>query len=114
MTQQPSHTPRRRCLTSGRVLESRTLHIRGPVSKYPQLFQTVLDTENARELADSYRELLGLAYRVGDEPAAKQGDVDSDWLVLVDSAGGRGLECAVRPDQAQGRKYGHPHLTAAR
>lgn len=59
--------------------------------EYPQLFQTVLDTENARELAEFYRELLGLAYRAGDEPAAKQGDADSDWLVLVDSAGGRTL-----------------------
>jgi len=51
----------------------------------------VLDTENARELAEFYRELLGLAYRDGDEPAANQSDADSDWLVLVDSGGGRTL-----------------------
>ena len=32
------------------------------MTNYPQLFQTVLDKENARELAEFYRELLGLAY----------------------------------------------------
>ncbi len=61
------------------------------MSKHPRLFQTVLDTENARELAEFYRELLGLVYRVGDEPAANHGDADSEWLVLVDSRGGRTL-----------------------
>ncbi len=61
------------------------------MTNYPQLFQTVLDTENARELAEFYRELLGLAYRDGDEPAANRDNVDSDWLVLVDSGGGRTL-----------------------
>ena len=32
------------------------------------LRQTVLDTTDARGLAEFYRELLGLAYRPGDEP----------------------------------------------
>jgi len=59
------------------------------VSRYPQLFQTVLDTENARELAEFYRQLLGLTYREGDEQDATRDD--KDWLVLVDSGGGRTL-----------------------
>ncbi len=57
--------------------------------QYPQLLQTVLDTEDARALAEFYRQLLGLAYRTGDEPDATQGE--RDWLVLVDSSGGRVL-----------------------
>ena len=61
------------------------------MSEYPRLFQTVLDTENARELAEFYRELLGLQYRDGDEPRDNHSDDESDWLVLVDSAGGRTL-----------------------
>lgn len=56
------------------------------MSRYPQLFQTVFDTENAREPAEFYRQLLGLTYREGDEQ-----DADSDRLVLVDSSGGRTL-----------------------
>jgi len=61
------------------------------MSEYPRLFQTVLDTENARELAEFYRELLGLQYRDGDQPRGNHSDDESDWLVLVDSAGGRTL-----------------------
>lgn len=57
--------------------------------RYPKLLQTVLDAEDARELAEFYRQLLGLAYRSGDEPDADRGD--RDWLVLVDSSGGRAL-----------------------
>lgn len=44
----------------------------------------VLDTTDARRLAEFYRELLGLTYRDGDEPPAA-GEPDprgSDWLVL--------------------------------
>lgn len=52
--------------------------------RYPKLFQTVLDTKDARELAEFYRQLLGLAYRLGDEPDATEGD--RDWLVLLDSS----------------------------
>jgi catechol 2,3-dioxygenase-like lactoylglutathione lyase family enzyme len=54
---------------------------------YPQLLHTVLDTTDARALAEFYRQLLGLSYRPGDEPAA---GVD-DWLVLVDANGTRKL-----------------------
>jgi hypothetical protein len=48
----------------------------------PTLRQVVLDTTDARTLAEFYRTLLGLVYRPGDEPPAP-GDVDErDWLVL--------------------------------
>ena len=57
--------------------------------RYPQLLQTVLDSEGVRELAEFYRQLLGLAYRAGDEPDPTRGG--RDWLVLVDSSGGRTL-----------------------
>jgi catechol 2,3-dioxygenase-like lactoylglutathione lyase family enzyme len=49
----------------------------------------VLDTTDARGLAEFYRQLLGYEYRPGDEPPSP-GDTDSagrDWLVLVDPAG---------------------------
>ncbi len=61
------------------------------MAEYPQLLHTVLDTTNARELAEFYRQLLGLSYRKGDEPPA-DGEADAaDWLVLVDSEGVRKL-----------------------
>jgi Glyoxalase-like domain len=50
----------------------------------PTLRQVVLDTTDARALAEFYRNLLGLVYRPGDEPPAP-GDADErgrDWLVL--------------------------------
>lgn len=56
----------------------------------PRLRQTVLDAEDARALAEFYRQLLDLRYRPGDEPPA-DGQPDphgQDWLVLTD-AGGR-------------------------
>jgi catechol 2,3-dioxygenase-like lactoylglutathione lyase family enzyme len=61
------------------------------VNEYPQLLHTVLDTAKPRELAEFYRELLGLQYRPGDEPPAGGLADDADWLVLVDSAGERKL-----------------------
>ena len=56
---------------------------------HPRLLQTVLDTTDARALAEFYRELLGLAYRPGDEPppAGQPDPHGGDWLVLRDSAG---------------------------
>jgi catechol 2,3-dioxygenase-like lactoylglutathione lyase family enzyme len=54
--------------------------------EYPRLLHTVLDTTRPRELAEFYRELLGLRYRTGDEPPVERPD-DADWLVLVDAAG---------------------------
>ncbi|GAB3833440.1 VOC family protein [Dactylosporangium cerinum] len=57
------------------------------MADYPHLLHTVLDTTDARGLAEFYRQLLGLRYRPGDEP----GGDDKDWLVLVDAAGTRKL-----------------------
>jgi hypothetical protein len=56
---------------------------------FPELRQVVLDSTDARGLAEFYRQLLGLRYRPGDEPpAAGQPDpAGHDWLVLQDSAG---------------------------
>ncbi|GAA3394407.1 VOC family protein [Cryptosporangium minutisporangium] len=50
---------------------------------YPILRQTVLDCEDTRELAEFYRQLLGLEYRPGDEPE----NGDKDWLVLRNPGG---------------------------
>lgn len=50
----------------------------------PVLRQVVLDSTDARSLAEFYRRLLNLVYRPGDEPPAP-GAVDergADWLVL--------------------------------
>jgi catechol 2,3-dioxygenase-like lactoylglutathione lyase family enzyme len=55
----------------------------------PELLQVVLDTTDARALAEFYRQLLGLRYRPGDEPPA-EGEPDpqgADWLVLRDERG---------------------------
>ena len=51
----------------------------------PKLRQVVLDCEDARELAEFYRQLLGFSYRLGDEPP-DDGSADTrgqDWLVLL-------------------------------
>jgi catechol-2,3-dioxygenase len=52
---------------------------------HPAFRQVVLDTENARELAEFYRELLGLIYKPGDEapPAGEPDPAGADWLVLL-------------------------------
>jgi hypothetical protein len=53
----------------------------------PTLRQVVLDCEDARALAEFYRQLLGFQYRPGDEPPA-DGRTDTngqEWLVLCDS-----------------------------
>jgi catechol 2,3-dioxygenase-like lactoylglutathione lyase family enzyme len=56
---------------------------------HPRLLHTVLDAVDVRREAEFWRELLGLAYRPGDE--VPEGDDDLDWLVLTDAAGGRVL-----------------------
>lgn len=61
------------------------------MAEYPQLLHTVLDTTRPRELAEFYRELLGLRYRPGDEPPTDGAADDADWLVLVDPHGVRQL-----------------------
>jgi hypothetical protein len=55
----------------------------------PVIRQVVLDTTDARGLAEFYRQLFGLSYRPGDEPPAS-GEPDprgADWLVLGSSEG---------------------------
>jgi catechol 2,3-dioxygenase-like lactoylglutathione lyase family enzyme len=59
------------------------------VTEYPQLLHTVLDTTKPRELAEFYRELLGLQYRPGDEPPTDGMPDVADWLVLTDASGRR-------------------------
>ena len=51
---------------------------------YPQLRQVVLDTTDARALAEFYRQLLGLQYRPGDDPppTGEPDERGQDWLVL--------------------------------
>jgi catechol 2,3-dioxygenase-like lactoylglutathione lyase family enzyme len=61
------------------------------MAEYPQLLHTVLDTTRPRELAELYRQLLGLSYRPGDEPPADGAADEADWLMLVDSDGVRKL-----------------------
>jgi catechol 2,3-dioxygenase-like lactoylglutathione lyase family enzyme len=62
------------------------------MAEHPQLLHTVLDTTRPRELAEFYRQLLGLRYRPGDEPPAGGAASDeADWLVLTDSNGVRKL-----------------------
>lgn len=54
------------------------------------LRQVVLDSPDARALAEFYRQLLGYRYRPGDEPPAP-GEPDpngADWLVLCAPDGG--------------------------
>jgi catechol 2,3-dioxygenase-like lactoylglutathione lyase family enzyme len=56
---------------------------------FPVLRQVVLDTTDARALAEFYRRLLGYEYRPGDQPPPP-GEEDArgrDWLVLVDPSG---------------------------
>jgi catechol 2,3-dioxygenase-like lactoylglutathione lyase family enzyme len=55
----------------------------------PTLRQVVLDCEDARALAEFYRQLLGFHYRPGDEPpAAGTPDTNGqEWLVLRDANG---------------------------
>lgn len=65
----------------------------GTEHDFPKLLQVVLDTTDARGLAEFYRQLLGLRYRPGDEPPGP-GEPDpngQDWLVLTDLAGNRAM-----------------------
>jgi catechol 2,3-dioxygenase-like lactoylglutathione lyase family enzyme len=57
---------------------------------YPRIQQVVLDTTDARALAEFYRQLFGLAYRDSDVPPP-DGEPDprgQDWLVLRNPHGG--------------------------
>ncbi|MFX0591768.1 VOC family protein [Melissospora conviva] len=60
---------------------------------HPRMRQVVLDCTDPRGLAEFYRQLLGFAYRPGDEPPAP-GEPDprgTDWLVLRSPDGGSDL-----------------------
>ena len=61
----------------------------GAENKPPAIVGTVLDTEDARGLAEFYRELFGLSYRAGDEPppAGEPDPKGQEWLVLRDPNG---------------------------
>jgi hypothetical protein len=92
------------------------------MNEFPRFAQVVLDTQDARRLAEFYREFLGFAYRPGDEPPAAGGDDarGRDWLVLRDPAGLRGmafqqverLKQATWPDDAIPQQM-HLDLTVA-
>lgn len=56
----------------------------------PQLLHTVLDAVDVRTEAEFWRDLLGLAYRPGDE-VPDEGPDDADWLVLTHPDGRRCL-----------------------
>lgn len=60
---------------------------------FPVIRQVVLDTTDARALAEFYRQLLGYAYRPGDEPPAAgvPDERGQDWLVLRHPRGEAGL-----------------------
>jgi catechol 2,3-dioxygenase-like lactoylglutathione lyase family enzyme len=57
---------------------------------FPRIAQVVLDTTDARALAEFYRALFGLEYRAGDEPppAGEPDPAGADWLVLRAATGG--------------------------
>jgi catechol 2,3-dioxygenase-like lactoylglutathione lyase family enzyme len=69
----------------------------------PLIRQVVLDTTDARGLAEFYRRLFGLEYRAGDEPPGP-GEPDpagEDWLVL--RAPGDGISLAFQAVAEQPR-----------
>ena len=57
--------------------------------EFPTLRQVVLDTTDARALAEFYRQLLGYEYRPGDEtpPVGEPDRRGQEWLVLKDPSG---------------------------
>jgi catechol 2,3-dioxygenase-like lactoylglutathione lyase family enzyme len=58
--------------------------------EYPRIVQVVFDTQDARGLAEFYRELFGLEYREADEPPppGEPDDNGQEWLVLRNLRGG--------------------------
>lgn len=60
-----------------------------PADGVPTIAQVVLDTTDARRLAEFYRQLLGLSYRAGDEPPpeGQPDEAGRDWLVLRNPGG---------------------------
>ena len=79
----------------------------------PQLLHTVLDAVDARKEAEFWRDLLGLAYRPGDEAPAGGGPDDSDWLVLAHPDGRRCLAVQEVEELTRSRwpEPGHPSVS---
>ncbi len=78
----------------------------------PQLLHTVLDATDVRGEAEFWRDLLGLAYRAGDE-VPEDGTDDSDWLVLTHPDGRRCLaiqEVDALPE-SRWPEPGHPSVS---
>jgi catechol 2,3-dioxygenase-like lactoylglutathione lyase family enzyme len=67
--------------------------VRNYAAAMATLRQTVLDSLDPRRAAEFWRELLGWAYRPGDEPppAGQPDPRGEDWLVLRNPDGGIGL-----------------------
>ncbi|HTC68399.1 MAG TPA: VOC family protein [Acidothermaceae bacterium] len=78
---------------------------------FPALRSVVLDTTDARGLAEFYRALLGYEYRPGDEPPA-DGEPDpngSDWLVLL-APGGTGRIAFQQVDRVDASTWPDPAI----
>ena len=69
---------------------------------FPSLRTVVLDTTDARSLAEFYRQLLGFEYRAGDQPppAGEPDPNGGDWLVLRDPSGSTRLAFQQVDDMA--------------
>ena len=68
------------------------------MTTYPTIASVVLDTRDARGLAEFYRQLLGLVHRAGDEPPSDGSADDADWLVLTRPDGTRQLAFQEEPE----------------
>jgi catechol 2,3-dioxygenase-like lactoylglutathione lyase family enzyme len=70
---------------------------------HPFLRSVVVDTTDARNLAEFYRQLLGFRYRPGDEapPAGEPDPRGCGWLVLEDPAGRARLALQQVPELAR-------------
>lgn len=71
------------------------------MTEHPAYLHTVLDCERPRELAEFYRQLLGLVYRAGDEPPTDGSPDEADWLVLTRPDGTRQLAFQQVAEQAR-------------
>jgi catechol-2,3-dioxygenase len=77
---------------------------------FPTFRQVVLDTTNARGLAEFYRQLMGLRYRPGDEPPADGPDAaGEEWLVLLGTDGQRLLAFQQVPELPEATWPTGPH-----
>ena len=75
------------------------LHPTSPLLRHrTELLHTAIDARDCRGLAEFYRELLGLAYRDGDEPPRDGTLDDADWLVLIDDRGRRVIAVQQKHD----------------